>query len=710
MMNPIRSSLLVFTCLIVAAGPPPAPTNDYSETLFGMTFRDTYRWMEAGGHTFDDWLSAEANYTRHTLDLIPGRAKLFAQIRSISAQETIVGRVTLVGNKWIYAKTSTTDPVEKIFVRSTADRIEHILIDPSKFDSGGMIAQIDYWRASPDGRHIAYGVSLGGSETGTLRIRDVTSGVDLAEKIDRTRYASPSWIDNFSFLYTRLPPSPPGKTQRLTGGQIFLHRLGRDPDTDLAVFGPSNIGKTGAAAAFFFHGLASPDSPVVVGEYDVGLGSSPQAIYVASKSELGTEHAWHQLVGFDDEVRDAVLHGDTLFLRISRGAPQQRIVRVSVSSAGLSTAETVLPEGTGSIDGMIAGADALYVSRTEGGVGQLVRIPWGGQPETIPMPYESSIVGLSTNLATPGLVVRVQGWTRSQTVFRYRPDRRDFIDTGIAPPSPTSFEHITTINLRAPARDGVMIPVTIMARRGLTRGESHPVLMYTYGAYGVSIDSAFNATRRVWLDRGGIYALVHVRGSGGFGEEWHRAGRLANKINSINDFVDAARYLVDTGWARPAMLSCVGESAGGIVVGGAIAVRPDLFSAALIRSGLVNALRLEHIPIGAVNTTEFGSTETEEGVQMLYAIDAYQQLREGVAYPGVLLSTGRNDPRVSSWMSAKFAARLQAVNVGTRPVLLQVSNQGGHFIASKEQLASDLADFYSFLLWQAGVPSFQPRL
>jgi prolyl oligopeptidase len=254
-----------------------------------------------------------------------------------------------------------------------------------------------------------------------------------------------------------------------------------------------------------------------------------------------------------------------------------------------------------------------------------------------------------------------------------------------------------------------MIPITVMAKRGAVRGGTHPVLMYTYGAYGLTISPMFNATRRAWLDLGGIYVIAHVRGSGGFGEDWRRAGQLEKKTKSISDFIDVAQYLVHSGWATPDMLSCAGESAGGIVIGGAIAARPDLFSAAVIRAGLVNAMRLESIPIGPFNTGEFGSTKTKAGAQMLYAIDAYQHIKEGTAYPGVLLIVGRNDTRVSPWMSAKLAARLQASNAGPRPVLLQVQDQGGHYSEAREQVESELADIYAFLLGQAGIPDFQPH-
>jgi prolyl oligopeptidase len=704
-----RVGALLLACLTVAAGPPPAQTDDYTETLFGTTIKDSYHWMEAGGTVFDGWLTAEGGYARNLLDAIPGRTHLLSEIRRLDSTEARVDGAALAGRGLVYSIVRPEDSFSKIFVRQGAKDADRILIDPSEFNVGESKAQIDYWSVSPDGQFIAYGVSLGGREAGTLRIRRIGTGNDLAEKIDRTRYAGPSWIDNSSFLYTRLPTSPPGESQRLTGGQLLLHRLGHDPSTDVVVFDHNSVPGMDASAPFFFHGLVDPNSSTIVGEYDAGLGSGPQAVYVASRSDLGHTLVWHQIAGFNEAVQDIALHGTMLFLRTSRDAPQQRVIRVAANSPNLDHAETIFPEGNGTIDGMAAAADGLYITRDEGGIKKLFRVDWHSKVESIPLPFEGSIGGMNANSSTPGLLVRMQGWTQSQTVYRYQPDKHAFFDTEIAPKSAVSFEDVASRNFKVPAADGAMIPITVMAKRGAVRSGTHPVLMYAYGSYGLTISPMFNATRRAWLDLGGIYVIAHVRGSGGFGEDWRRAGQLEKKTKSISDFIDVAQYLVHSGWATPEMLSCAGESAGGIVIGGAIAARPDLFSAAVIRAGLVNAMRLERIPIGPFNTGEFGSTKTKAGAQMLYAIDAYQHIKEGTAYPGVLLIVGRNDTRVSPWMSAKLAARLQASNAGPRPVLLQVQDQGGHYSEAREQVESELADIYAFLLGQAGIPDFQPH-
>jgi len=190
------AALCVVLAFLTAAGPPPpAPTIDHVETLFCMKFYDPYFWMEAGGDEFDRWMSAQADYARRKLASIPGRAALLAQLHILDSGETYVGTVMPTGQQWIYSKLRPTDSVAKIFIRPITDGTERVLIDPSQFDRGGLGAHIDYWSVAPDGLHVAYGVSLRGSETGTLRVRSLDSRTDLPSQIDRTRYIKPSWID-----------------------------------------------------------------------------------------------------------------------------------------------------------------------------------------------------------------------------------------------------------------------------------------------------------------------------------------------------------------------------------------------------------------------------------------------------------------------------------------------------------------------------------
>ena len=707
-------ALAAFPPRAAAEQPPPfAPVEPHDVHLFGMTFHDPYHWMEGGGERLNEWMLAQSAYTRRLLDRIPGRAGVLEELRRLDAAETQVSGAVLAGDTWIYSKTRPEDSFPKIFARPAGGGAERIIVDPARFDAGGMTARIDYWTAAPDGRHVAYGTSIGGGETGTLRVVDVATGTDLPETWNRTRYARPAWLDGEAFVYPRLPPPGADGRQAITGASLFLHRLGGDPAADPRVFGPGRgpgvVGGRAQPADYFFRAVASPASPYVIAEYDAGLGNSPKAVFVTTKDRLAAKPEWHQVAAFVDDVRGVVPQGDWLYLRTAHRAPRLAILRIRGAHPDLARAGTVLPQGEGNTTAMTAAADALYVTRTQGGLGRLIRIPWDGHEEQIAPPFEGAFIGVSSVASEPGATLRMESWTRSQTVFRYDPSSGSFADTGIAPPSAVSFADTDWTDAKAPARDGTMIPVSIVAPRNTKHDGSHPLLLYAYGAYGATLEPSFDATRRAWFDHGGVYAVAHVRGSGGFGEAWHRAGRLDQKRNSVTDFIDVARYLEREGWTAAPHLAAMGGSAGGIVIGGAVVGDPALFGAAIIEVGLLNMLRLEQIPIGAVNTNEFGSTETEEGVRLLASIDAYLQLKKGVAYPGVLVATKLNDARVSPWMPAKFAARLQASDVGPRPDLLRVEAGGGHGLGTRAEVQAELADYFSFLLWQAGVPEFQPE-
>jgi prolyl oligopeptidase len=230
-----------------------------------------------------------------------------------------------------------------------------------------------------------------------------------------------------------------------------------------------------------------------------------------------------------------------------------------------------------------------------------------------------------------------------------------------------------------------------------------------YGSYGISEEAYFDPVATAWFEKGGVRAVCHVRGGGEYGEEWHLAGKGATKPNTWRDFIACAEYLEEQKYTSPAHLAGQAGSAGGILIGRAITERPDRFGAAIINVGALDMVRFETTANGVSNIPEFGSSKTEEGFKALYAMSAYHHVKDGTAYPAVLLTTGANDPRVDSWEPAKMTARLQAATSSGKPVLLRVDYGGGHGFGSGEQERQEsLADAWSFLLWQFGVPEFRP--
>jgi prolyl oligopeptidase len=260
--------------------------------------------------------------------------------------------------------------------------------------------------------------------------------------------------------------------------------------------------------------------------------------------------------------------------------------------------------------------------------------------------------------------------------------------------------------VHVPAKDGTLIPLSIIHKRGLKLDGNNPTLLTGYGSYGLPYPCAFSANMFSWYERGGVYAVAHIRGGGEYGKEWHLAGQMLNKHNTIEDFVACAEYLVEHGYTRPERLAGEGTSGGGIPSGGALVRRPDLWAVMVMRVAVTNTLRFELTENGPPNIQEFGSVTTEDGFKGLLITDSYTRVQDGVKYPAVLLTTGLNDPRVVTWQATKMAARLQAATTSGKPILLRVEFQAGHGLGStRQQVNEEFADRLAFLLEQMGVDS-----
>jgi prolyl oligopeptidase len=254
------------------------------------------------------------------------------------------------------------------------------------------------------------------------------------------------------------------------------------------------------------------------------------------------------------------------------------------------------------------------------------------------------------------------------------------------------------------SHDGTIVPLSLVHHEEIEYDGKNPVLLTGYGAYGISMNPRFNPNLLAWIERGGMWAVAHVRGGGEYGDEWHKAGRKETKPNSWLDFIACAEYLIDEGYTCPERLSALGSSAGGITVGRAMTERPELFKAVCIAVGDLNSTRAHLMPSGPANFPEFGNPEDPEEFKYLLEMDSYQHVNAGVAYPAVLLITGINDPKISAWMPSKMAARLRAVTIGRGPILLRVDFAGGHGTQNtKTQRIEATTDALAFCLWQLSI-------
>jgi prolyl oligopeptidase len=697
--------------------PPAAPVQPVTDDYFGIKVVDPYRYMEnLEDPAVQQWLKSQADYTRSQLDRIPGRAQMLDDIKKyVNAVPATVRDVNRTfGGRYFYLKTLSGQSLAKLYVRQGIDGKEALLVDTDQFvGPKGEPAAINSYAPSNDGRFVAYTVSQGGAEIGSVRIRDVDSGKDSGEVIDRIWDGGISWRpDNQSFFYNRMQKLGP-QTSQLELEQkskVYLHIVGQSPDNDPVVFGIGVSPDVQIAPEDMPFVGVQPGSDYAVGVIEHGV-QNENTLYVTLATSLGTANAhWTKVCDTDAGVTDFTIQGSNIYLLTHNDSPRFKIVQTSLAHPDVANAQIVLPQGKGVVRGLSAAADALYATVLDGGVSRVMRVPYGGSPEQLKLPLEGDVGVFGSDPRLSGIVFSLTSWTQADSIFEFDPLSNEVKPTDLQPIGPYDRpDDLTSLEVKVPSYDGTEVPLSIIYKKGTKLDGSNPTILYAYGAYGITIDAFFGPGFLSWYERGGVFAVAHVRGGGEYGEEWHKAGFKLTKPNTWRDVIACGQYLIDQKYTSPPHLGVQGGSAGGITVGRTITERPEMFAAAVPEVGVMNPLRCETYPNGVPNVPEFGSVKTQEGFEDLFAMDSYHHVRDGVAYPAVMLTAGIHDPRVTPWMPAKMAARLQAATSSGKPIFLRVEYAGGHGIgASRIQREEESADVFSFFLWRFGNPDFQP--
>ena len=673
--------------------PKKAVTDEYQ----GVKVQDDYQWLEIDADpAVKKWSDAQNKRTRAYLDKLPDRAAIEKQLTEWYAK-TSPSYSGLVARPGILFALKFQPPKQQqmlVTLKSPDDlKSEKMVLDPNALDPKGMTA-IDWFVPSLDGKYVAISISKGGSEDGTLHIYETATGKALPDSIVHVQYptagGSAAWnADGTGIYYTRFP------------------RKGERPETDLNFY-----------QQVYFHKLGTPDSEDV---YSIGkdfpriaeikLEASHDGKHILATVAngdggdfahylLGPDGGWKQITQFSDQIKSARLGRDNALYLLSRAdAPRGKILRLPLDNPELANAKMIVPASDAVVEFLEPTADALYAADLLGGPSQIRRFGLDGKGETIvPIP-EISAVSEMESLEDNSLLFRDVSYTEPAAWFHVTgnaaPARTALVNT-----SPVSFADVEVTREFATSKDGTKVPLNIMRKRGTKLDGNNPTLLYGYGGYSISMSPNFEFTRRLWLDRGGVFVVANIRGGGEFGEEWHKAGNLTKKQNVFDDFAAAAEYLIQQKWTRSEKLALLGGSNGGLLMGAMITQHPDLMRAVVSAVGIYDMLRVELAPNGEFNVTEFGTVKDPEQFKALYAYSPYHHVDQ-TKYPSILFMTGANDGRVAPYHSRKMLARLGEANKSNNPILLRTSSSAGHGIGTAlSERIKQQADIYSFLFAQ----------
>jgi len=702
----------------------PAPAKPVIEDYYGTKIADPYRYMEnLNDPEVQSWIKAQNNRTRATLASISGREQILARIQELDQSVPQVQAGRLPGEVYIVLKTMPGENTAKLYVRHGLKGQDSLLVDPEKItlapaDQGKGANVIDGLAVSNNGEWVAVEIKPGGDELhGELHVINVRTGRETGDVI--TQIGAEAWQaywlpDDHSFVYGHLQQLPAGATPAEVRQRFrsYLHVIGTMPDKDRSVFGFGVVPSVNVDPSLIASVHIQPGSRWALGILN-GSTTPNSAYYIESVSDLGKNNTkWRKIADFSDGVTDIAVHNDELYLLAYKNAPRYEVIRTDARLPDLQSAEVVVTPAEAVVSGINAAQDALYVQLLDGGINRVLRVPYGPHPrvQSLALPFDGSAF-VSSDPRLPGVLLNLTSLTKAFKIYSYDPETKQVTDTQLQVTGPYDAPtNLESIEVKVTSYDGTLVPLSIAYPRGIILDGSNPTLLEGYGSYGIQLLPYFEPARLAWHDKGGIYAICHVRGGGEYGEEWHLAGKGATKPNTWRDFIACAQYLIDKKYTSPSRLGGEGVSAGGILIGRTITTQPSLLAAAIDKVGASDMLRFEQTPNGATNVPEFGSIKTEAGFKALYEMSPYHHIEDGTSYPAVLLETGMNDPLVDPWEMAKMTARLQAATASRKPVLLRVDYAGGHGAlgATRAQANEQLADEWSFLLWQFGVPEFQP--
>jgi prolyl oligopeptidase len=720
-MSRLLARALALCCVAGAAlaatiPPPPAtPAGTTVDVIQGTSVADPYRWLEdASDPKVQAWSDAQNARTRAYLDALPDAEAIKSRLtKLITATSPAYYELMARGNV-VFAMYS--DPAKQqpmlVTLDAKADPASRkSVLDPNTLDAKGLTS-IDWFVPSPDGQLVALSLSKNGSEDGTVHVYDVASGKEIGEPIPRVQYptagGSLAWTaDGKGFWYTRYPGADAPAADQHFNMQVYFHRLGGDAATDPLVLGQKD-GLERVSEVFLDNRY---DRPEILASVQRGDGGE-WAFYALREGQPAV-----RVADYPDRIVYAAIGPDDAIYGISRAdAPNGKIVKlVAPYAAGaLARAPVIVPESSVAIlsggaeqhvQDLSLSRDRLFVRDIVGGPNQVRIFYLNGHAEgSLPLPEIAANSEIEP-LADGDVLFDVSTYLRPRYYARWNPVSGKTSETALKVTSPISFADAEVKREFATSKDGTKVPVNIIERKGTKRDGSNPTLLYGYGGYGISMTPGFiGATRRLWLDRGGIYVVANIRGGAEYGERWHQEGMLTKKQNVFDDFAAAGDFLIARGYTSHDRLALMGGSNGGLLMGATITQHPELARAVVSAVGIYDMIRVELDPNGSFNTTEFGTVKNPDEFKALFAYSPYHHVRKGVAYPAVLMLTGATDGRVNPLHSRKFTAALQAATSSDRPILLRTSANSGHGIGSSlSERIAEQTDELAFLFDQLGM-------
>ncbi len=671
-------------------------TDDY----FGTKVTDPYRWLEDDkSDETKAWVAAENNVTFSYLDKIPYRNKFKTAIEKVFNYPKY--SAPFRNNEWYYFyKNDGLQNQSVLYRQKGLNGKTELVIDPNLLSKDGT-TRMTTFVPSKNGKYAVIGLSEGGSDWQTYKVRDMASGKDLADKLDWVKISGAAWKDD-GFYYSRYPAPAQGQSAlsiKNENHQVWFHKVNSLQENDVLLYEDKNNLQR-------FHTAATSEDErfLYLTISDRGKGFDGNALYVMDL--IAADKKFVPIVKdvSNDEYNIVENTADHFLIMTNQNAPNKKIVAVSIKNPDIKNAVTLIGEQKEPLQNAATGGGKLFVDylkdvstktfvyNLKGKLLSEVKYPALGNGGNIGgYKDDKTLFYVFTSFTVPPTIYKYDVATGKSEIFR-------------APEVNFAPAKYDTKQIFYTSKDGTKIPMFIVAKKGVKMDGNNVTLLYGYGGFNINLEAGFSATLIPFLDAGGVYAQANLRGGGEYGEAWHQAGMLFNKQNVFDDFISAGEYLIKEKYTNAGKLALRGGSNGGLLVGAVINQRPDLARVAIPQVGVMDMLRFHKFTIGWNWIADYGSSESnEKSFKNLYAFSPLHNVKQQANYPSVMVTTADHDDRVVPAHSFKYIATMQENNAGKNPLLIRIDTNSGHGASNTKKNIESIADIYSFIFYEMGV-------
>jgi prolyl oligopeptidase len=676
---------------------PATRKAEQRDTFFGNIVEDPYRWLEDDNSAeTKTWVEQQNAVTQNYISTIPMRSKIKAQLEKMWNYPRFSSPFQR-GAYYYFYKNDGLQNQSVLYRQKGLDGKPEVFLDPNTLSKDGTVAMSGL-TFSKNNKYCAYLISTAGSDWQTAVIMNVETKQQILDRVNWIKFSGLSWKGDEGFYYSRYPKPEEGKaSKQMEHHKVYYHKAGRPQQEDVLVYEDTEHPLRNVYA-----GITEDERYLIL---NISEGTSGTELWVKDLKKPDAKFAM-LLKGFANEASVVDNEDDKIYIFTNLNAPNYRVVLVDPAKPDPKNWKDIIPQKKHRLQNVAAVGGRLLAFYLENASDKVYQHNRSGKLErAIQLPGIGSVGGFDGIKSSTETFYSFTSFTAAATQYRY--DIKTGVSTLFRKSALTAFngDEYETRQEFFTSKDGTKVPMFITCKKGVVLDGNNPVLMYGYGGFNVPITPDFSTSNAFFLQQGGIYVVVNLRGGSEYGEEWHKNGMLFKKQNVFDDFIGAAEYLIAKKYTNNKRLAISGGSNGGLLVGACMVQRPELFRVALPAVGVMDMLRYQLFTIGWAWASEYGnSTNSVEEFKNLYGYSPLHNLKPGTTYPATLVTTADHDDRVVPAHSFKFAARLQETNTGNQPMLIRIETRGGHGAGLPTAKAIEkAADVWSFVMHNLGM-------